>query len=140
MIRIRATISGMDTMIAANQAMLKALDRGDLIKLLAEKAKNLAKYYAPFKTGHLINRIEAKIINQYAFELSCDAENEKGEPYPKFLEEGTKHIKVGTPENPRQITSGGGKTAYLPFLKWAIWKAQQDIDKEVEKIFKNTYK
>lgn len=128
MINIKVRTRGLNEFIQANEKVIAALDRGDLNKALAEKAEHRAKYRAPRKKGILVKSIKAKIINQFSFIFECSAENERGEDYPRFLEWGTRHIRVGTPESPRTITSSSGKTAFLPFMRWALWRTMQEAN------------
>lgn len=141
MFQIKVTQVGIAEFIAANKRVIATINRGDFIRAMADKAEELAELRAPKKTGKLIKAIKKKIINQWSYYLECTVENAKGEEYAPFVEEGTKHIMVGTPEAPRQIKSGGGKLAYLPFLKWAMWKVSQDGEKIFKEIIlKDNYK
>lgn len=116
--------------MAATDRVIAALDRGELTKEIAKTTENRAEYRAPRKTGKLISRIKHKMTSPNSFTLECDATNEKGTAYPEILEFGlSRFIKIGTPENPRVITSSSGKTAFLPFMRWAIWRTLQDVDK-----------
>lgn len=140
MFRVRATQIGISELIRSNAQLRAHINRGELIKAVAEKAEELAKERAPKKTGNLILAIKAHIINQWSYELQCNVKNKKGEEYAKYVEQGTQYIMVGTPESPRQIKSGGGKIAYLPFLAWAIWYVSRDVEKLLDMLVKSVYK
>lgn len=134
----KVQVTGLNEFIAKNKRAMAALENGEFRDALAEKVKNRAKYFAPNKTGNLIKHIKITPIGTYGFKLTCDATNYKGQEYAGFLEFGTKYIMIGTPENPRSIQSpyrgGSQKTAYLPFMRWAIWRTMQDK----KKIFKDS--
>jgi len=139
MIQIRFRTLGLTEFIAKNNKLIAAIENGDFTKELADYAEDRAKHRAPRKTGRLIRGIRTIIEGAEGFILECKAENKKGESYPEYLEEGTRYIAVGTKKNPRAIKSGGGKLAYLPFLKWALWKTTQQADKIFNKMINKYY-
>jgi len=133
MIQIKVKTRGLLEFIEANKKVIAALERGDFTLEFAKTCENRAKYRAPRKTGKLIKGIRYKIDSAYSFTLSCSAVNKQGVEYPEILEFGlSRYIPIGEPNSPRVITSGGGKAAYLPFMRWAIWRTTQ----EAEIIFK----
>lgn len=132
MVSIKVKTKGLVEFISSNEKVMKALEDGTFTDAIAKKVKRRAKYRGPRKKGHLVRGINTKKIKN-GFKLICDVTNEKGEPYPEFLETGTRFIRVGTPENPRVIKSSSGKTAFLPFMSWAAWRTLQ----EAQKIFKD---
>jgi len=141
MLKITTKVTGLQEFIKANQKFISAFESGELIKEIAEYAEDRAKYRAPRKTGTLIKHIKFKINGPYSFTLECDATNESGESYPYILEFGlNRFIPIGTPENPRAISSGGGKTAYLPFMRWAVWRAIQEVNKIMKNKINKIYK
>jgi len=139
MLQITIRTKGIQELIAKNEKAMKAIEKGEFTDALQKKIVRRAKYRAPRDKGKLVAAIKGKKVNAYAFKIICDAVNKRGQPYPQFLELGTRFIKVGKPETPRVIKSpyrskgGSGKTAYLPFIQWAVWRTLQ----EAPKIFKD---
>ncbi len=140
MIQIKFETIGLTEFINKNNKLINALENGDFNKVLADYAEKRAKYRAPRKRGILIKGIKTIVEGAEGFILECRAENKKGESYPEYLEEGTKYIKVGSAKNPRVIKSGGGKLAYLPFLKWALWRTTKEANKIFNKMINKYYK
>lgn len=140
MIAIRTKVTGLREFIAANEKVIKDLNDGRFEKRVAEKTKNRAKYRAPRKTGKLIKGIDYK-MGKNSFVITCDVTNERGEDYPSILEFGlSRFIPIGRPESPRAILSGGGKTAFLPFMRWALWRTLTEADKIFVKEIMRHYK
>ena len=129
MITLKIRTRGLQSLISKTERVIKALEAGVLTDAIEKKVVRRAKYRAPRKTGNLVRSIHSQKTGRYSFKVVCDAENEKGEPYPEFLEYGTRYIRVGTTENPRIIKSSSGKTAFLPFVSWAAWKTLQEVPK-----------
>ena len=139
MVSTRVRISGLKEFVALNEKLIKDLEKGIFGEALAKKMKSRAKYVAPRKSGKLVRRIDYKMQGSN-FTLTCDAVNEKGEAYPGILEFGSRFIKIGKPDSPRIITSGSNKTAYLPFMRWAVWRTLQEKDKIFKKVMLKNYK
>lgn len=133
MVTLRVQTKGLQQLISKTENVIKALDSGILTDAIEKKVVRRAKYRGPRKKGHLVRGIRGQKTGKHSFKIICDVTNDKGEPYPEFLEYGTRFIKVGTPENPRVIKSSSGKTAFLPYISWAAWRTLQ----EVPKIFKD---
>lgn len=116
--------------------MMKMLERGDPAEELVKRIVRSAKHFAPRRTGALVKSIKYDRIGQNKFKIMVTAQNEKGEPYPMYLEVGTRYIKVGTPANPRVYTSSSGKQAQLPYVGSAIHRSttKKDIDAVVKKL------
>jgi len=141
MISIKVRSKGLAEFIAANEQAIKAIDNGDFTTEFAKTTVRRAKYRGPRKTGRLIRGIRYKMNGPFSFTLECSAQNEAGEDYPAILEFGlSRYIKIGTPESPRVIESGGGKTAYLPFMRWAIWRTTQEAKRIMKKTITKHYK
>ena len=140
MIQIKFKALGLTEFVAKNNKLIAALENGDFTKALADYAENRAKHRAPRKTGTLIKGIRVIIEGAEGFILECRAENKRGESYPEYLEGGTKYIRVGSAKNPRAIKSGGGKLAYLPFLKWALWRTTQQANKIFNRMINKYYR
>ena len=138
MISLKIKHTGLKEFIEANNKAIAALDNGDFTEEIAKKSKNRAKYRAPRKSGKLISGIDYKMQGANSFSLECDTVNEQGVSYPEILELGlSRFIPIGTPENPRTIISSSGKIAFLPYMRWAIWRTLQEIDQIFkEKILK----
>ena len=133
MVTLNVRTKGLQQLISKTENVIKALESGVLTDEILKKTVRRAKYRAPRKKGDLVRGIQGKKTGKHSFKITCDVTNKRGEPYPEFLEHGTRFIKVGTPENPRTIKSSSGKTAFLPFISWAAWRTLQ----EVPKIFKD---
>ncbi len=132
--QVQIKIRGLKELIAKNKKLIKDLKRGKFNEALAKKIKNRAKYRAPRKTGNLIRGIHYKLSGSSII-IMCNVTNEQGVAYPEILEFGlSRYIPIGTPESPRAISSGGGKTAFMPYIRWAIWRTL----KERDKIFRQT--
>jgi len=133
MVILKVRTKGLQQFITKTENVIKALEDGILTNEIEKKIVRRAKYRAPRKKGHLVRGIRSQKTGKHSFKIICDVTNDKGEPYPAFLEYGTRFIKIGTPENPRTIKSSSGKTAFLPYISWAAWRTLQ----EVPKIFKD---
>jgi len=133
MVTLNVRTKGLQQFISKTDKVIKALESGVLTDEIMKKTVRRAKYRAPRKRGHLVRGINGKKTGKHSFKIVCDVTNKSGEPYPAFLEYGTRFIRVGTPENPRAIKSSSGKTAFLPYISWAAWRTLQ----EVPKIFKD---
>jgi len=129
MVTLKVRTKGLQEFISKNERVMKALDEGVLTDALLKKVVRRAKYRGPRKKGKLVAGIQGKKTGKHSFKVTCNVVNEKGEPYPEFLEYGTRFIKIGTPERPRVIKSSSGKTAHLPFISWAAWKTLQEVPK-----------
>jgi len=141
MIAIRTRVTGLKELIAINERVMREFDNGTFTKAIAKKTKNRAKYRAPRKSGKLIRRINYKMEGPNSFTLTCDAVNEQGIAYPEILEFGlSRYIPIGRPDSPRIIVSGGGKIAFLPFLRWALWRTLLEKDKIFKKEIMKHYK
>lgn len=133
MVTLKVRTKGLQQFISKTENVIKALDEGVLTDALLKKVIRRAKYCAPRKKGYLVKGIRGQKTGKHSFKIICDVTNKRGEPYPAFLEYGTRFIKIGTPESPRVIKSSSGKTAFLPYMSWASWRTLQ----EVPKIFKD---
>lgn len=129
MLQIKVKVNGIKELIEKNNKVIKAIDNGEFEEEVMKRVVNRAKYRAPRKKGLLVQRIKGIKISNRSFRVICDAVNKYGVPYPEFLEHGTRYIKVGTKESPRVIRSSSGKTAFLPFLAWSVWRTQQELQK-----------
>lgn len=139
--QIRVKVTGLQELIANNKRAIKALRRGIFTKALADKIKRRAKYVAPRKTGKLVRRIDYIMKGPNEVTFTCDAVNEQGVAYPEILEFGlSRYIPIGTAKSPRIILSGNGKTAYLPFYRWAIYTTLLEKDKVFKKTVLKYYK
>jgi len=133
MVTVKVRTKGLQRFISSNEKVIEALEEGILTDAIQKKVVRRAKYRAPRKKGTLVRGIHARKTGKHSFKLICDVTNERNEPYPAFLEFGTRFIRVGTPEHPRVIKSSSGKTAFLPYMSWAAWRTLQ----EVPKLFKD---
>lgn len=133
MLTLKVRTKGLQQFTSKTESVIKALSDGVLTNAIQKKVARRAKYRAPRKKGTLVRGIRAQKTGKHSFKIICDVTNEKGEPYPVFLEGGTRYIRVGTPESPRIIKSSSGKTAFLPYMSWAAWRTLQ----EVQKLFKD---
>jgi len=133
MVAITIKTKGLLQFITKTENVIKALESGAFTNELMKKTVRRAKYRAPRKKGHLVRGIHGEKIGKHGFRIVCDVTNDKGEPYPAFLEFGTRFIRVGTSKSPRVIRSSSGKTAFLPYISWAAWRTLQ----EAPKVFKN---
>jgi len=133
MVSIKVRTKGLQQFISKTDKVIEALEKGALTDELLKKTVRRAKYRGPRDKGHLVRGIHGKKTGKHSFKIICDVTNKRGDPYPAFLEHGTRFIKVGTPERPRSIKSSSGKTAFLPYISWAAWRTLQ----EVPKIFKD---
>lgn len=132
MVTIKVRTKGLQQFITKTGQVIKAIEEGTLTDAIEKKVVRRAKYRAPRKKGTLVSGIHSQKTGKHSFKIICDVTNKKGEPYPAYLEHGTRFIKIGTSESPRVIKSSSGKTAFLPFMSWAAWRTLQ----EVPKIFK----
>lgn len=133
MVTLKVRTKGLQQFISKTEKVIQALEEGVLTNAIEKKIVRRAKYRAPRKKGTLVRGIRSQRTGKHSFKIICDVTNKNGEPYPAFLEYGTRFIKVGTPKSPRVIRSTSGKTAFLPFMSWAAWRTLQ----EVPKIFKD---
>lgn len=148
MIGIKVRVKGLKEFIRATDNVIKALDSGVFTERIRLKTKRRAKYVAPRKTGDLVRSIDAVKVSQHSFKLISDARSADGTDYGAILELGlSRFIPIGTPSQPRIIrsphsrgTGKGRKRAYLPFLRWALWRTLQEKDtifkQEVLKYYK----
>lgn len=127
---------GLDKIITKNRLAIQMLERGDLAEELVKRIVRSAKRFGPRHKGDLVKSISYQRIGPNKFKIVATATNEKGEPYPVFLEFGTRFIKIGTPSSPRVYRTSSGKTAHLPYIRSAIWRStqQKDIDAVVKKL------
>jgi len=129
MVTVRVRTKGLQQFISQTENVIKALDEGVLTDELLKKTVRRAKYRGPRDKGNLVSGIQGTKTGRHSFKIICEVTNKRGDPYPAYLEEGTRFIRVGTPENPRAIRSTSGKTAFLPYISWAAWKTAQEVDK-----------
>jgi hypothetical protein len=125
------TVGGLKELIDANNALISELEKQTVLERLMTSIVNLAKSFAPIKTGALIRSIDWEKAEE-GFAISAIW-------YAEYLEFGIR-IPVGDAVDPREIISGGGKTAYLPFIRPAIYQVTQNIDKELNKLIEEIYK
>lgn len=141
MINLQFRITGLDSFIDATEKAIVALESGNFVEAIAKKCKFRAKYVAPRKTGRLVASIDYMMKGSGEFALICDAVNEYGVPYPEILEFGlSRYIPIGTTESPRVYKSSSGKTAYLPYMRWAVWRTLQEIDNILQQEVLKYYK
>ena len=133
MVTVKVRTKGLQQFISKTEKVIQALEEGILTDAIEKKIVRRAKYRAPRKKGTLVRGIRSQKTGKHSFKIICDVTNKRGEPYPAFLEYGTRFIRVGTPESPRTIKSSSGKTAFLPYMSWAAWRTLQ----EVPKLFKD---
>ena len=132
-------IKGLNELIQKNKKLIKDLEAGVFNDAFATKVKNRAKYVAPRKTGKLIRGIDYKLSGSSII-IMCPVTNEQGVAYPEILEFGlNRFIPVGTPENPRIFTSSSGKRAFLPYIRWAVWRTLRERDKLFREIMLKKY-
>lgn len=133
--RVRATVTGLDRIIAKNNLAIKALDNS---KDELEKALNTAvwraKLTAPRKTGALVKGIHWKKVGKNKYEVVCDV------PYASYLEYGTRYIPIGTVNRPRAYITASGKHATMPFLRPALWKTMKEYPHIMRRILFDIYK
>ena len=115
-------VEGLEELIEKNKRAIKKLESGELTEEIAKKVVWNIKRIAPRLTGRMIRSVEYKKIDDNSYMFYVTAENEEGECYAIYLEFGTSHIPIGTPDNPRWYRSGSGKIAALPFVRTAIHK------------------
>lgn len=133
MVTLKVRTKGLQRFISKTERVIKALDEGILTDEILKRTVRRAKYRAPRKKGHLVRGIRGQKTGKHSFKIICNVTNKRNEPYPAFLEHGTRFIRVGTPKSPRVIRSSSGKTAFLPYISWAAQRTLQ----EVSKIFKD---
>ncbi len=127
----RITVGGLQETISANDALISELEKQSIIESILDDIIKDAKLYAPIKTGALINSLRwTRENNQYVIEAIY---------YAEYLEFGLR-IPVGDTEAPRQIRSGGGKTAYLPFIRPAILNNVKNLEKTLAQLLNAIYK
>jgi len=116
--------------------MIQMLERGDPAEELVKRIVRSAKHFAPRRSGALVKSIKYERISKTKFKIFVTATNEKGEPYPMYLEIGTRYIKVGTAANPRVYKSSSGKQAQLPYIGSAIHRSttKKDINAVVKRL------
>lgn len=132
MIDFRITVSGIEELIARNNSLISALEEQTILEKILDDIVEQAKKLAPIKTGALINSLKwIKSEDVYSIEAIY---------YAEFLEFGTNFIPVGDTESPRSITSGGGKQAYLPFIRPAIWQEIKNINHILKELLEEIYK
>lgn len=123
-------VRGLNELIQSNKLVMRMLERGEPDEELVKRIVRSAKRFAPRDTGKLVTSIDYEKIGKHKFKIVATAENERGDPYPLYLEIGTKYIRIGTPSNPRVYRTTSGKIAHLPYIGSAIWRSttQKDID------------
>lgn len=141
MVGIQIKVTGLKEFIAKNELTIKKLEKGAFTHAMGKKIKRRAKYRAPRKSGKLVRQIDYKVTSYTELTLTCDAVNKDGVAYPAILEFGlSRFIPIGNPESPRIITSGNNKTAFLPFMRWALWRTLKEKDRILKKTIINHYK
>lgn len=134
MIKIGVRVTGLKELINSNEKAMKTIDKGTLEERIINKIIRRAKYRAPRKTGDLVRSIHAYQLSSNKWFVICDV------PYAAHLEFGTRYIKIGSEQAPRVIVSSSGKTAFLPFIRPAIWKTEKEIPAILTELLKNIYK
>jgi len=125
------TVNGLRELIAMNNALISKLKEQTILENIMDSIVEKAKELAPIKTGALIDSLKwAKTESAFAIMAIY---------YAEFLEFGIR-IPVGDTDAPRSIISGGGKTAYLPFIRPAIYQSFQNINAELKKLLEEIYK
>jgi hypothetical protein len=126
------TVSGIRELIAMNNALISELEEQTILEKMMDDIVNKAKELAPIKTGALISSLKwVKEEGKYAIAAIY---------YALFVEFGTCNIAVGDTESPRVIESGGGKTAYLPFIRPAVWHEIKNAKDTIQKLLDEIYK
>jgi hypothetical protein len=137
--QIQIRINGLKELIQKNKKLIKDLESNVFNEAFAIKVTNRAKYVAPRKTGKLIRGIHYKLSGSNIIIL-CPVKNEQGVAYPEILEFGlNRFIPIGTPENPRIYTSSSGKRAFLPYIRWAVWRTLRERDKLFKEVMLKQY-
>jgi len=125
------TVSGFKELIAMNNTLISKLEEQTILENIMDSIVEKAKELAPIKTGALIDSLKwAKIEDAFAIMAIY---------YAEFLEFGIR-IPVGDTDAPRSIISGGGKTAYLPFIRPSIYQSFQNINNELKNLLDEIYK
>lgn len=137
--QLQIRIRGLKELIQKNKKLIADLEAGVFSDALGIKIVNRAKYVAPRKSGKLIRGIDYKLSGSNII-IMCPVTNEQGVAYPEILEFGlSRFIPIGTPENPRVITSSSGKRAFLPYIRWAVWRTMRERDKLFKEVMLKQY-
>jgi hypothetical protein len=118
----KVKVVGLKKLQSDTKKCMNALETGSYLDDFMQRLVKMIKYNAPRKTGALIASVSYEKLSKDTYRINVSATNERGEPYPYFLEFGTKYIRVGTPENPRVYQSSSGKMAQLPYVRSAIYR------------------
>jgi len=138
--RVIISIHGIDELIKANTQFIKALEKGEITEQILDKIVRSAKYNAPRKTGTLVKAIRWVKEGNGRYAIICDATNQNGDPYPNFLEFGTRFIPIGSVEAPRVYKTTTGKTAQMPFIRPAIYRMSKNFAGMISDVVKKIYK
>jgi len=128
---VTVTVSGLKELIDANTRLISELEKQTVLESVMDSIVNLAKSFAPYKTGALVKSLD--------WSKGKDGYDISAIWYAEYLEFGIR-IPTGDTENPRTISSGGGKTAYLPFIRPAIYQVLSNINESLENILDTIYK
>jgi len=126
MVAVRARITG----ITELQEVLKKVNEKNLsasVAELVEDAAELARAYAPQKTGALEEGIHVVKEGDGKYSIIVDV------PYASAMEYGTKYFPVGGVDSPRSRTSSSGKPCFHPFLRPAVWQTMKEYPEILKK-------
>ena len=129
------TITGLESVQKINTILMDEKTYESFLDILADYTHDLAKLYAPRKTGALESGgivTSGKLKRTISFESI---------PYAKHMEYGTQYFPVtGTKQIPMARTSTSGKPCYHPFLRSAGYKAVNEIDRIFDEAIFNKIK
>jgi hypothetical protein len=123
------TITGLESVKEINTILMDEKTYETFLDVLAEYTLDLAKLYAPRKTGALES---GGIITSGKLSRTISFDNI---PYAYWMENGSTYFPVtGTEQIPMARTSTSGKPCYHPFLRSAGYKAVNEIDRMLDEI------
>jgi len=125
---VRITMDGVNEVINFLSEISSPKKADQVLNIVISKTLLLAFKYAPEDTGKMESNITwQKTGDEY--ELVCDI------PYAIYNEYGTYRMPAGTEDNPLNITSTSGKSAYRPFLRPAAYQVLNELDTIINSVF-----
>jgi hypothetical protein len=121
-------VDGADELIEFLKEITSEKKADQVIKELAYRTAKRAYELAPEKTGDMENNVHVEKEGD-GYSVVCDLH------YGFYQEWGTYKLPVGTEENPLNITSTSGKSAYRPWIRPAAYQILDQLDEIINAIF-----
>lgn len=122
------TIDGVDELIEFLKEITSETKADQVLKELAHRTAVRASELAPEKTGAMENDVHVEKDGD-GYKIVCNV------PYGVYQEFGTYKLMVGTEENPLNIISTSGKSAYRPWIRPACYQILDELPSIINTIF-----